>query len=172
MKALRKSFGWALRGLGVGMVILAVAAFALLAIGPRTGRYRTFTVLTESMRPSFSAGSIVLVVPTPIEEIVVGDVLTYHVPVEDHRVITHRVVDVLEPGVVRTKGDANDVVDPWVAKLQGDVAWKVRAGVPAAGFVLNLLRQPVAQAFATLLPTSIVLVMGLRRIWRGARLGV
>lgn len=154
------------RWAGRAAIAIAVTVFALLAIGPQTGRYRTLTVLTASMQPTFPAGSVVLSVPIPIEEVSVGDVITYSIPVDDHRVVTHRVVEVLRPGVVRTQGDANNTVDPWVAELKGQTAWKAQARVPGLGYALEALSGEAARMASVLALTGVGLFMGLRAIWR------
>lgn len=154
------------RWVGRALSALGLLAFVFLAVGPHSGRYRTLTVLSASMRPTFEPGAVVVVVPQPIREVAVGDVITYAIPVEDRRVVTHRVIEVLEPGVVRTKGDANNTPDPWVARLQGSAAWTVRADIPGAGHVINAMRHPVARALSILTSLAVMTWVGLRRIWR------
>lgn len=161
---------WASRWVGRAAVAVAVIVFALLVIGPHTGRYRTLTVLTASMRPTYPPGSVVVVMPTPVSQVRRGDVITYAIPVDDHHIVTHRVVEVVRPGVVKTKGDANSTADPWVAQLQGSTAWKVRTAVPGLGYLIQALRGPVPRILTLLLTTLIGLVVGLRAIWRGPAL--
>ena len=64
-------------------------------------------------------GDVVLTTPEPAADVQVGDVISYHIPIEDRRVETHRVVKVIERGngtiAVRTQGDNNSNVDPWTA---------------------------------------------------------
>ena len=163
MRALTRRAG---RVAGRTAVVLAVVVLAAVSLGPQTGRFRTLTVLTGSMTPTIPLGSVVLVVPTPIDQVAVGDVITYAIPVDDHRIVTHRVVEVLEAGVVRTRGDANDADDPWVAKLRGSTAWTVRGHVPRAGYLIQAMRQPVLRVGSVLAGTLLALGMGLRRIWR------
>lgn len=151
---------------GRAVILVGFLVFAFLVIGPLTGRYRTLTVLTASMGPTYPAGSIVVVVPVPIEKVAVGDVITYSIPVEDHRIITHRVIEVVEPGVVRTKGDANNTADPWVARLQGTTAWEARAGVPGAGYLMQLVRGPLPRLIGVFSLTLLALLIGLPAIWR------
>ncbi len=147
-------------------VAFAVVVFAFLVIGPHSGRYRTLTVLTASMRPTFPPGSVVIVEPTPTAQVAVGDVITYAIPVEDHHLVTHRVIEVVRPGVVRTRGDANDVDDPWVAQLRGPTAWRVRAGVPGLGYAIEALRGPAAHLVLVGVTTLAGLLVGLGAIWR------
>ncbi len=169
---MRRSF-WkflvhAVRGLTLALVALAALAFVAIAVGPRTGRYQTATVLTGSMRPHMPEGSIVVITPLAPRDARVGDVITYHIPVEDHRVVTHRVVEVLEGGersVVRTQGDANDAPDPWVARMEGGPLWKVRAAFPGAGYAVHALRQPLAQRVSVLVLPLVLCLVWLKEIW-------
>src|SRR5215217_7334163 len=134
---------WLVRGL----LGLAVLAFLGLAVGPHVFGYRTMTMLTGSMSPGIDPGDVTVVTPIAISEVTEGMVITYHKPVEDHSLVTHRVVSVetsSEGAVqVQTKGDANTAVDPWIATLQGDTAYEVRAIVPELGHVIQALRAPV-----------------------------
>src|SRR5688500_6309775 len=90
---------------------ISVLVLMLLGIGPRTGAYRTLTVLSGSMAPSYRPGDVVVVRPADPRTLRAGDVLTYSIPVGDHAVVTHRITEIVEAGrspVVRTRGDAND----------------------------------------------------------------
>ncbi len=130
-----------------GVVGLAVAVFALLAVGPHALGYRTMTMLTGSMAPMIEPGDVTVVTPIAVEDVTEGMVITYHQPIGDRSLVTHRVVEV-ERGAdgstsVLTKGDANDAVDPWTATLEGDTAYQVRAVVPELGHLIQALRAPV-----------------------------
>src|SRR4051812_7080874 len=143
-RLLAGSVRWSVRGL----MAVAVLAFAVLAIGPHALGYRTMTMLTGRMSPQIDPGDVVLSTPLDVRDVTEGMVISYHIPIDDHRVITHRVVSVehgADGGVtVQTKGDANDAVDPWRATLQGDTAYQVRAVIPELGNVIEALRTPVA----------------------------
>ncbi|MDT0278131.1 signal peptidase I [Blastococcus goldschmidtiae] len=130
-----------------GVVGLAVAVFALLAVGPHALGYRTMTMLTGSMAPMIEPGDVTVVTPIAVEDVTEGMVITYHQPIGDRSLVTHRVVEV-ERGAdgrvsVLTKGDANEAVDPWTATLEGDTAYQVRAVVPELGHLIQALRAPV-----------------------------
>ncbi|SSC23539.1 Hypothetical protein KLENKIAIHU_2138, partial [Klenkia terrae] len=165
-----------LRRLADLVLVLAVLAFAALAVGPHVLGYRTATMLTPSMAPGIEPGDVVVDTALPVAEIEPGMVLTFHIPVGDRRVVSHRVVsaDVRPDGsvTITTRGDANDAADPWTATFAaGDTAWRVRAVVPAVGRAIQLLRTP---------PVSYALVWGapvllagwaLAAVWRPARPG-
>lgn len=149
--------------------LAAVLAILAISLGPLTGRYRTMTVLTASMRPGLPVGTLVVAVPVPTNEIRVGDVITYAAPTPDAPVVTHRVTKVRTVDgatAVHTKGDANAAADPWEARLEGPVAWKMRSAVPHAGRAIMWLHSEGAQVvFRTVVPVLIVL-SALRSIWR------
>lgn len=153
-------------------VILAVAlgAFLFLAVGPRVLGYQTSTMLTGSMSPLINAGDVVVTVPVPVGSIRVGDVITYHIPVEDKRVVTHRVTRVTttpqDTTTVRTKGDANASADPWTAVLHGSTVHKHVFTVPYAGHVIRGLREPVVLYTLTYGAPAILVLGVLRSIWR------
>lgn len=156
------------QALGLAAVALCVLLLVGLAFGPRTGRYRTMTVLTASMRPSMPEGSVIVQVPVDLDTVRVGDVITYRIPVEDRRVVTHRVVKVVKGGAqpeVRTKGDANRSPDPWLARLEGEKVWRVKASVPKLGYVLQALRGPEARRVTLFLVPLLLALLWLRDIW-------
>jgi signal peptidase I len=152
---------------------LAIVAFAVLAVGPHVFGYRTMTMLTSSMAPQIEPGDITIVTPIAVSEVTEGMVISYHIPVGDHSVVTHRVVSV-ESGpagtvTVQTKGDANEAVDPWTAQLQGDTAYQVRAVIPEAGHLIQALRTPtIAPVLLYGAPTLLVGWL-LLSIWRPTR---
>lgn len=69
------------------------------------------TVLTGSMRPGIQPGDVVMVRAVPTDELKVGDVIAYLPPAHTIPVL-HRIVSIDSSGLV-TKGDANNVADPW-----------------------------------------------------------
>ena len=160
---------WLVRGL----IGLAVVTFAVLAVGPHMFGYRTMTMLTASMAPEINPGDVTVVTPIAISEVTEGMVITYHRPIEDRSLVTHRVISV-QTGpdgtvTVQTKGDANAAADPWTATLEGDTAYQVRAVIPELGHLIQALRAPVVTQ--ALLYGAPALLVGwlLLTIWRPAR---
>jgi signal peptidase len=152
------------------IVGLAVAAFLLLAVGPHVFGYRTMTMLTGSMAPEIEPGDVTVVTPIDVTDVTEGMVITYHVPIGDRQLVTHRVIAV-EHGsdgsvTVHTKGDANDAADPWAATLAGDTAYQVRAVIPEIGSVIQALRTPVIAETLTYGATALVAGWLILAIWR------
>lgn len=151
------------------LVLGAVAAFLALAVGPRTGQYRTLTMLTGSMQPELPAGSLVVVTPQPVEDLRPGQVITFHAPTPDRPVVTHRVVSIDRSGTrpsVVTKGDANPAPDDWTATLEGSTVWTARLAVPHVGAVIAASRSPLTQRGVTAVLPVLLLGWGLVWIWR------
>lgn len=159
-------------GGGVQLAVLALATLAAVALGglPHLGLYRTLTVLSGSMVPTFRPGDIIVVRPEPTRSLRVGDVITYQVPVGARQVETHRVVQIVrglgsDHPVIRTQGDANAAVDPWTTQLNDGTVWKLEAVVPKAGYVLNALRGRVFHLISVIVIPVLLAALALRKVW-------
>ncbi|MFC9350416.1 signal peptidase I [Arthrobacter sp. NPDC057013] len=152
------------------LMVVALAAFLFLAVGPRFLGYQTSTMLTGSMAPLINPGDVVVSVPSPVGSLKAGDIITYKIPVEDRRVETHRIVELKRNSngttTVRTKGDANNGADPWQATIQGDTVDVQAATVPYLGTVIRSLREPAVLMVLTYAAPGILVLMLLARIWR------
>lgn len=172
--AYRTAYRTAQRIVGVlGTLLVVAAAVALLGmtVGPRVLHYRTATMLTGSMVPTINPGDVIVDTQQPASKLAVGQIITYHIPVDDHRVESHRVtwVRVQKDGSVlfRTKGDANNGEDPWTARAAaGSKVWTVRTELPAVGSVIRFLRQPYVQLALTRVLPAVLVVSALLAIWR------
>lgn len=160
---------WTLRAL----VATAVLAFLGLAIGPHVLGYRTMTMLTGSMAPGIEPGDVVVSTPLDVQDVEVGMVISYHIPIDDHRVVTHRVIDVQHAAdgtvTVRTQGDANDAPDPWTAVLTGDTAFRMQAVVPGVGDLITALRDPALSKALVYGAPALLAAWMLLAIWRPTR---
>jgi|HubBroStandDraft_3_1064219.scaffolds.fasta_scaffold112325_2 signal peptidase I len=165
-KTVRVGWMWAQRAL----LALALIFFLMLGVLPRLGLYRPVTVLSGSMRPTFSPGDMVIVTPEPVSSVRVGQVVSYQVPTGIHQVETHRIVKILQGGahpVIQTQGDANNWPDPWTAKLEGNTAWRMRAVIPHLGYVVNWLRSSTLQRAAIVVAPTLLALLLLSEIWLG-----
>jgi signal peptidase len=160
---------WLVRGL----LGIAVLTFALLAVGPHVLGYRTMTMLTGSMAPQINPGDVTIVTPIKVSDVTEGMVITYHRPIENHSLVTHRVISVKTAGdgtvTVQTKGDANQAADPWTATLNGDTAYRVHGVVPMLGHVIEALRAPIVTQALLYGAPSLLVGWLLLTIWRPAR---
>ena len=115
------------------MVIVLVIA-AVLYI-PRLMGLKTYKVLSGSMEPKYHVGSVVYVEKSSIDDIEVGDVITFYI--NDNTVVTHRVIDKdNDTESFHTKGDANETEDGGSVAYD-KVVGKVVLNVPYLGYILR-----------------------------------
>lgn len=155
-------------------LILPMLLLLAIGIGPRTGAYRTVTVLTGSMRPSMPPGSLIVVVPVDPSKLAVGDVVTYQAPTREAQTVTHRIVEVVERGahpVIRTQGDANPAPDPWSARITEAPAWRVVLAAPAVGTGIRALRAPMLHTLTLYFVPALLFVWMLVAIWSRPTVG-
>ncbi|MBR7744544.1 signal peptidase I [Phycicoccus sp. BSK3Z-2] len=133
---------WAVTAVGALVLVVLVAV-------PRATGSTPYVVLTGSMEPAISPGDVVVVRPTPAEDLGVGSVVTYQLRSGRPEVVTHRVVGqgVADDGEVSlwTRGDANDATDREVVRevqVRGEV-WYV---VPWVGHVTTVLDRGLRRA--------------------------
>ena len=156
------------RAAGSAALVFACVVFVLGSVLPRLGLYRPVTVYSNSMRPTFRAGDMIIVTPEPTGRVRKGDVITYAIPIGDRHTESHRVVRVLEGGrhpVVVTKGDANHDADPWNAKLNGAYVWHYRGRLPDLGYVVIALRMPFVRVLCLVMFPLLLASIALARVW-------
>jgi signal peptidase len=144
-------------------VLLAITYSALPLVG-----YHPLAVYSGSMVPAIPVGTLAIDESIPSSSVRVGDVITFNDPYVAGRVVTHRVVRVIDTdhGVAyRTKGDANVTRDPWTVQLPGHVG-RVAFQVPFVGYALVYAQTREIRTMLLLLVSSAVLAAVLRAIWR------
>ncbi len=105
------------------LVLIVLTGFQRFSDAGSFFGYRIFTVATGSMIPMYDIGDTLLVKDVPIEDIKVGDAVTYSSEIGGRPAnITHEVVDIEldENGKYsfHTKGIANNIEDPIVGEEQ------------------------------------------------------
>ncbi|HEX9088928.1 MAG TPA: signal peptidase I [Arthrobacter sp.] len=151
------------------LLLLCASTFLFLAVGPHLLPYQTSTMLTGSMSPGINPGDVVVSASVPISDLHVGDVITYQIPVADHRVETHRIIEINTDGAavtVRTQGDANNAADPWTAVMQGESAYRQIGTVPSLGQAIRALRDPIVSKVLVYGAPGALIAFGLVSIWR------
>jgi len=98
------------------IVLVLVLVFAMLIAGVRLFGLDLYVVLSGSMEPEYKTGSMVYVADCDVNELGVGDVITFTLASDPGTTATHRIVEVKpnENGtgyVFVTKGDANEDID-------------------------------------------------------------
>ena len=144
-------------------VAFAVAYAALTVVG-----YKPVAVYSGSMEPTIPVGGLALDRAIPAREVGIGDVITFSDPYVKGRLVTHRVIDILQTPrgpAYRTKGDANPGRDPWTIRLAGQVG-RVSFSVPVAGYILFYAHTREVRAALICLAALFLLFGMLRWIWR------
>jgi signal peptidase I len=152
----------------VGLLSGVAVAFAVAYVALTVAGYKPVAVYSGSMEPKIPVGGLVLDRAIPAKEVRVGDVITFTDPYVKGRLVTHRVVDILETPTglaYRTKGDANPGRDPWTIRLAGQVG-RVSFSVPVAGYVLYYAHTREVRGLLICVAALSLLFGMLRWIWR------
>jgi signal peptidase I len=147
-----------------GLAAVTVFAYlALIALG-----YKPVAVYSGSMVPALKVGSLTVDRSVPSARVRVGDIITFADPYVHGRLVTHRVVRIFHTAhglAYRTKGDANDIRDPWTIRLPGRVG-RVAFSIPYAGYALWYMHTREVRTGLILFSALLLLTSVLRRIWR------
>lgn len=140
----------------VTSIFLAVgtAVFLILGIG-------FSPVLSNSMAPDYPAGSVVVTVQVPTNELSAGDVVRLPLPEGDGTNYIHRIVEATTQGeltTVRTKGDQNPDLDSWSVDVVSQKTPLVFGAIPMIGNLVFLTSDLRVQIF---LMFSVVVFIGL-----------
>lgn len=122
--------------IGILLMILVILVMVPFTI-PKLFGYEICGVLTDSMTPVYPVGSVLFIDKCTMDEIAVGDVVTYTLGSGTDYVMSHRVVEI-EDGYFRTKGDANNTQDPEPIRndrLIGKVVFSVKGLGRVADFM-------------------------------------
>jgi signal peptidase I len=164
-------------GLSVGLAVLVGGLALVLVVVPKATGSTPLTVLTQSMEPRLPPGTLLVVRPTPVRDIRVGDVLTYQIASGQAAVISHRVVAITSSSTGArtfvTKGDANAEADPdpvTVPQIRGTLWYSV----PDAGYVDQIVNGDrgwlvPSIAVALLVYSAVMIALGLRSAVRRRR---
>ena len=101
--------------------------------------YKGYTVLSNSMQPTFSAGDYVVDKMVAYDEIKKGDVVSYYP--DDYTIVTHRVKEVTPQGFIM-QGDANNAQDAFTVTKDHYIG-KMILVIPQLGRLPELLTRPI-----------------------------
>jgi signal peptidase len=153
------------------LLLFAVVLLILVSLGGMVLGFWRFTVIdTGSMRPTLNPGDVAVLTSEPRADLRRGQIVAFHPPGERLTVV-HRVFSIrrLPHGlVIQTKGDANNVLDAWHARLIGNTVWRESTKVPMLGY-LTVWSGQRSTRFALLIVIVILLVSTLLgTIWRSS----
>ena len=154
------------------VVNIVYAAFLLLALAVllsmfSVGGVRLYTVMSGSMEPTLSTGSLIFGVPA--SDYQVGDIVTR--TTEDPKVtVTHRISEKIERDgvtVFHTKGDANDVADTEDVPATSIIG-KEWVTIPWLGFAVNFAKTKEGFALVVIVPAVIIVYEEILKIRKEA----
>jgi signal peptidase I len=155
-----------------GLATVLVVALALGYGALRLADWQPLTIVTGSMRPTYSPGDLIVVSPQRASAVRPGEVITFAHPRRRGRTLTHRVVKVqsgppVAPGwlAITTKGDANPAPERWTIRADGTVG-RVRAHVPGGGQLAAPLQADMPRGVAIAALTLLAASLALWGIWR------
>ncbi|HEX5713442.1 MAG TPA: signal peptidase I [Solirubrobacterales bacterium] len=163
----------ALRLLAALGTVLCLALAAILLIPAALG-FQRYVIVSGSMSGTYDKGAIVFDREVPVDDLKVGDVITYEPPpgTFSQDLVTHRIawigIDKEGERTFRTKGDANPGADPWTFNLEQANQAKVEFSVPYVGYLLAGLSIPAVRMLAIGLPALVIAFLILAGIWREA----
>lgn len=124
---------------------------------PSVMGFSSMSVLSGSMRPMLEPGDMIITKKPTIENIQIGDVITYRVG--QGTLVTHRVVDIItENNEVKfwTQGDANNTIDTELI-IAEDIVGTYLFRIPKGGYVTNFTRTPLGFILLIILPISVLI---------------
>ena len=139
-KTIKRIWNWFSSILVASVVLLAVALVGVRIVG-----LQPYVVLSGSMEPTYSVGSLIYVKSTDYKQLKVGDPITFLV--SEDTVATHRIIEVLpdedDPNTIRyfTQGDANDAPDGSSVHYK-NIIGKPVFSIPYLGYVSNYIQTP------------------------------
>jgi signal peptidase I len=152
------------------LVLLALAALVAMAgVQVLSGRYQVHPVLTGSMRPGFSLGSVVVVKRVPMSSLAERDVIIFHKPTNPSEYVVHRITKMTRQGgapVIETKGDDNPVADPWKFTPRGTTAYRAEFTIPFVGYAALWLHRPETRRYALFVGAALLLMAAASTLFR------
>ena len=159
--------------------ILLVAAIGLAAVMvlPSLLGFERYVIISGSMEPTIPVGSIVYDEVVPVEDLEVGDIITF-VPPPEFDIsdpVTHRILSITITGedsetpgqrIIRTKGDANEKADPWQMILDQPEQARVKHQLPYIGYVYMALSKPWVQLLVIGIPALGIALFVALSLWR------
>ncbi len=162
----------------VNLGILTITLLCLAWLAPSAFGYDRYVITGGSMSGTFEKGSVVFEKPVPVEDLEVGDIITYQPPPEagTQALVTHRIIKI-EPAegggfLFTTQGDANADPDPWHFKLADAEQPVVEHTVPYAGWVFIALADKTTRILLIGGPATLIALSALLQVLRALRSGV
>jgi len=124
----------------------------------RFGKYQLYAVEGGSMEPNIKKGSIIIISTLEIENLQVGDVITFTNPSDEKTVVTHRIVKIYkgEETTIITRGDANSVDDNEPLPADGTIG-RVHISIPFVGYLIIFAKTKEGLFTLIIIPGTLII---------------
>jgi signal peptidase len=156
----------------VNLVVLAATVAGVGYLAPSLFGYERYVITGGSMSGTFEKGSIAFEKRVPVEDVKVGDVITYLPPADSgvNHLVTHRITKdkVLENGQrqLQTQGDANPDPDPWKFSLVEGTQPVVQMTVPHLGWLFVAMADREIRMLVIGIPAGLIAAAALVELTR------
>ncbi|MDD5832935.1 MAG: signal peptidase I [Clostridiales bacterium] len=144
------------------IIILIAALFAFTTLATRDvsrvssiAGYTPLSVMTDSMKPAFVSGDLIIIKKTDPSSLEKGDIITFHTIIDNqYQLNTHRIADIIEDNGFRsyvTKGDNNAIEDQHIIS-DGDIVGKYVTRLPGVGKFMDFLKSSMGFLIVIVLP--------------------
>lgn len=143
---------------GLSILLLVAAALVLQSIPGVVGADHALIVQSGSMEPSIKTGAVVFVTEVSVEEVNVGDVITYSD--DGGTLVTHRVIERHQAtNSIRfiTKGDANEAPDGEPV-YRDELVGTVTMHIPLIGYIVAYAGSSVGWLLLVVVPMALLIV--------------
>ncbi len=158
----------------VNLLLVVITLGAVGYLAPSVLGYERYVITGGSMSGTFEKGSIAFEKAVPVDDLAVGDVITYQPPASAgvDNLVTHRIASITSGAdgtLYRTQGDANADADPWTFQLTAATQPVVKHTVPLAGYVFIALADQKIRMMVIGIPAAIVALASLVELGRALR---
>ena len=160
LSGLRSSAGWLGQVVAWIVITAMIVILAACVVIPRIGGATPYTILTGSMRPTLPPGTLVVSKPANVDDINIGDVITFQIRSGKPTVATHRVIGRIadrkgNPQFL-VQGDSNGSPDSRpVSAVQ--IKGKMWYAVPFLGWVNVLINNAQRHALSVLIISGLLI---------------
>ena len=153
------------------LCVAALAIVVLVIVVPALLGMQRYVITGGSMTGTISKGSVIYSRLTSVEQLKVGDIITFYPPGYSAPV-THRIIgiDAGQGGktVFRTKGDFNEAADPWKVNLVESRQARYVFHIPGIGYFLAALAIRQVRMILIGLPALVIALSLLWSLWKKA----
>jgi signal peptidase I len=158
------------------LVILLIISMYIMVSSRITGNQpsvlgnQLMLVLSGSMEPTISTGSVVAIKPVENKtSLKANDVITFYSPIQENKIITHRILEVKGEGENTeyiTQGDNNGVKDPMPIPASKVIGKYSGIQVPYAGYILEFLQSKKGIALGLIVPGLLLIIYNVFTLWK------